>query len=107
MSNEAVLVLGSAGFIGSAIVNRLVDLQYRVYAIGHTEATEQEGQLVRIQGSIEDSRLVKEALARCRYVIYAASRTTPGTSAREPELEVISNLLPLSRLLESIAESPG
>lgn len=107
MTEEGVLVLGSAGFIGTALVKRLLDLQYRVFAVGHREATEEGGRLVQIRGSIEDSALLKEVLPRCRHVVYAAGRTTPGTSARDPGLEVIDNLLPLAQLLKCIADFPG
>jgi UDP-glucose 4-epimerase len=107
MTDEGVLVLGSAGFIGAALVEKLLDLRYRVFAVGHREATEQGGRLVQFRGSIEDGALLREVLPRCRHVVYAAGRTTPGTSAHNPSLEVIDNLLPLAQLLKCIAEFPG
>jgi UDP-glucose 4-epimerase len=107
MNNECVLVLGSAGFIGSAIVDRLVRQGFRVYAVGHTEAVEEDGRLVRVRGSIEDDELLREVLPHCQHIVYAAGRTTPGTSARDPSLEVTDNLFSLSRLLRSLADFPG
>jgi UDP-glucose 4-epimerase len=107
MSNESVLVLGSAGFIGSAIVDRIVRLGFRVYAVGHTEAMEENGLLVRVRGSIEDDELLREVLPHCQHIVYAAGRTTPGTSARDPSLEVTDNLFSLSRLLRCLADFPG
>jgi UDP-glucose 4-epimerase len=107
MNNEGVLVLGSAGFIGAAIVDRLIRLDCHVYAVGHTEATEENGRLMRIRGSIEDDELLKEVLPHCRHIVYAAGRTTPGTSARDPSLEVTDNLFSLTRLLSCLANFPG
>ena len=102
-----VLVLGSAGFIGSALCRYLADRDFRVHALGRSEAEETHPNLVRMRGSIEDRGLLREALAACEHVVYAAAMTTPGTSARDPGLEVLGNLLPLSRLLECAADFPG
>ncbi|HOX72954.1 MAG TPA: NAD-dependent epimerase/dehydratase family protein [Dokdonella sp.] len=102
----SVLVLGSAGFIGSPLCRQLARLGYAVHALGRSERTESSAGITRIRGSIEDRRLLREALAACATVVYAAATTTPGTSAGDPSLEVIGNLLPLSRLLECAADFP-
>jgi UDP-glucose 4-epimerase len=59
-----------------------------------------------MRGSIEDKHLLREAISACRTIVYAASISTPATSAGDPELEVIGNLLPLSRVLECAAQFP-
>ena len=104
---ESVLVLGSAGFIGSAVCAHLARLGHQVHALGRSEADGNQHGITHMRGSIEDRELLREALGRCNRVVYAASMTTPGVSARDPSLEVLGNLLPLTRLLECAAEFPG
>lgn len=99
-ASDGVLVLGSAGFAGQAIVRHLAAAGLHVTALGRAERVTREGTVTRVRGSIEDAGLLAELLAGCRTIVYAASVTTPGASAREPVLEVTGNLLPLGRLLE-------
>jgi UDP-glucose 4-epimerase len=66
-----------------------------------------EDNITHVRGSIEDRQLLRDAMARCETVVYASSITTPATSSGDPALEVIGNLLPLSRLLECATEFPG
>src|SRR6185437_15213065 len=101
------LILGASGFVGAALVQRLVQQGKHVIALGHAEAIEHQGKLVRVRGTIEDCELLKALVPECSHVVHAASRTTPGTSAHEPELEILSNLLPLGNLLKCMAGFPG
>ena len=103
---ESVLVLGSAGFIGSALCSHLAGLGHDVYAFGRSEGDGIQAGITHIRGSIEDRQLLRDALTRCSSVVYAASVTTPGVSARDPSLEILGNLLPLTRLLECAADFP-
>lgn len=102
----STLVLGSAGFIGSALCSHLARLGHQVIALGRSETDNTVEGITHIRGSIEDRHLLRDALARCNTIVYAASVTTPGVSAKDPSLEVIGNLLPLSRLLECATEFP-
>lgn len=104
---DGTLIIGSTGFIGSAIVERLRSDGHVVYALGRTESRPSDGKVVRLRGSVEDGSLLREALAQCSRVVYSASVSTPGSSARDPALEVVGNLLPLARLLECAAEFPA
>ncbi len=103
---RSVLVLGSAGFAGSAIVSRLVSAHFDVVALGRSEATSRLPGLRRVRGSIEDKGLLDELVAGVDAIVHAASLTTPGASAKDPALEVVGNLLPLARLLESASTCP-
>lgn len=103
---RTVLVLGSAGFIGAPLCLHLAQLGYAVHALGRSESNAASPGITRIRGSIEDRHLLREALAACETIIYAAAMTTPGTSAGDPALEVLGNLLPLSRVLECAADFP-
>jgi len=101
-----VLVLGSAGFIGSAITQQLLATGARVFALGRSETTSEDDRIVRVRGSIENGGLLAEAMAECAQIVYCAGLTTPGTSANDPALEVLGNLLPLARVLECSSRFP-
>lgn len=103
-TNDSILVLGSAGFIGSALCSQLARIGNTVLALGRSETDSVIDGVVHIRGSIEDRQLLRDALSQSRSVVYAAAMTTPGTSAHDPVLEVLGNLLPLSRLLECAGE---
>lgn len=103
---DGVLVLGSAGFAGRAIVRHLAGSGRPIFALGRSERVGREGSVRRVRGSIEDAGLLADLLGQCRTIVHTASITTPGTSAREPGLEVLGNLLPLARLLEQAAAFP-
>lgn len=104
---ESILVLGSAGFIGSAVCSHLVQLGHHVLALGRSEIDREIDGVVHVRGSIEDRQLLRDALARSQSVVYCAAMTTPGTSAQDPALEVLGNLLPLTRVLECSVDFPG
>lgn len=103
---ESVLVLGSAGFIGSALCSHLAGLGHHVLAFGRSEEDGIQDGITYIRGSIEDRHLLRDALSKCGSIVYAASMTTPGVSARDPSLEILGNLLALTRLLECAADFP-
>lgn len=96
---DGILVLGSAGFVGRAIVRHLAGTGRPVVALGRSERVGRAAPVTYVRGSIENAGLLGELLAGCRTIVHVASVTTPGTSARDPALEVSGNLLPLSRLL--------
>lgn len=88
MSREGVLLLGGAGFIGSALAQRL----------------EQEDMTVHIVGRNDAARL-ENILPECGTVIHLASATTPGSSASHPGME-LDNLTLTLRLLELMQNQP-
>lgn len=88
MSRDGVLLLGGAGFIGSALARRLARDQVPMHVIGRHEG----------------DRLAS-VLPLCRTVVHLASATTPGSSAIQPNLE-LDNLGLTLRLLESLQRRP-
>lgn len=88
MSREDVLLLGGTGFIGGALAARLA----------------REGIAVHILGRHNVAKL-ENVLPQCGTVIHLASATTPGSSARHPNLE-LDNLALTLRLLEAMQGQP-
>lgn len=87
MSRDGVLLLGGAGFIGSALARRLKQDGFPVHIVGRHE------------------RDWVSVLPLCGTVIHLASATTPGSSATQPNLE-LDNLALTLRLLESLKRQP-
>lgn len=88
MSRDGILLLGGAGFIGSALARRF----------------ELQGVTVHIIGRQDVERL-EDVLPLCRTVVHLASGSTPGSSAVHPGLE-LDNLAFTARLLKSIQAWP-
>lgn len=88
MSRDGVLLLGGNGFIGSALAERLKRENIAVHIVGRN-----------------DCDLLETAIPGCGTVIHLASATTPGSSARHPNLE-LGNLALTLRLLELLENQP-
>ncbi|SBT07466.1 Nucleoside-diphosphate-sugar epimerase [Candidatus Propionivibrio aalborgensis] len=88
MNRDGVLLLGGSGFIGRALAERL----------------NAERAVVHIVGRNDGDRL-ERAIPECGTVIHLASATTPGSSARNPNLE-LGNLALTLRLLELLQSQP-
>ena len=88
MKRDGVLLLGGAGFIGSALAARLKQEKMRVYVFGR-----------------HDGERLEQVLPQCGTVIHLASTTTPGSSATHPSLE-LANLALTLRLLELLQSQP-
>lgn len=88
MSRDNVLLLGGAGFIGSALARRLEQERITAHILGRHDA----GQMEKL-------------LPQCGTVIHLASATTPGSSASHPSQELGNFALTL-HLLELMQGQP-
>jgi UDP-glucose 4-epimerase len=88
VSHDRVLLLGGTGFIGSALVARLV----------------QEKRIVEVLGHRDVERLEK-VLPACSTVVHLACATTPASSASRPELEQ-GNVALTQRLVALLVHQP-
>lgn len=104
MSQQGVLLLGGTGFLGTALVRRLVREQCEVCVVGRRAFNSTVPSVVYRQAGLEDRAMLRELLPRYRTVVHLASTTTPGSSAQSPVREVEENVLPALRLLEVLAE---
>lgn len=88
MSRDEVLLLGGAGFIGRALAHRLATSDVKFHCIGR-----------------QNIAWLEQVVPRCSTVVHMASATTPGSSARHPELELNTIDLTL-RLLALLQTQP-
>lgn len=103
---EAILVVGGGGFIGSRLVAAFAARGDRVRAIVRAAPPDPAPPGVEYMTEPHTAEQWVKALASCRSVVHAASRSTPGLSAGKASAEVRDNLAPLACLLEALQSRP-
>ncbi len=103
-----VLVTGGAGYIGSHVVDLLINRGYEVVAFdnlytGHAEAVHPKA--VFVQGDLLDAAAVNRVFAQHRFdgILHFASHTLVGESMEKPWLYLRDNAVAASHLLEAAA----
>lgn len=97
-----VLVLGGNGFIGSHILDALIQKGHKVRVFSRTQETYRLPlpEVEYIIGSFSDSPLLAEALEGVDAVFHLISSTVPSTSNIDPVGDIESNLINTVRLLQ-------
>jgi UDP-glucose 4-epimerase len=107
-----VLVTGGAGFIGSHLVDRLVDEEYDVRVIDNLYSGKLEnikrhmesGKVDFVKGDIRDASLVKKSLVGVDAVFHLAAIISVPFSVSNPELTFDVNLVGTTNLLNACSE---
>jgi UDP-glucose 4-epimerase len=107
-----VLVTGGAGFIGSHVVDRLVNDGYAVRVIDNLSAGKldniqghlKSGKVDFVKGDIRDASLVRKTLENVDVVVHLAALTSVTFSLENPDLTFDVNLLGTLNLLRSSIE---
>ena len=90
MEMNKALVTGGAGFIGSNIVEKLVDQGVRVvvldslYLGDESNLSEVKGEIEFVEGSVMDVDTVKEAVEDCDTVFHLAARSSSPMHQEDP-----------------------
>jgi UDP-glucose 4-epimerase len=97
-----VLVIGGCGFIGSHVVDCLLQggVEVRVLDRRPEAFRPPLPDVDYVLGDFADTAQVFEALAGMDAVVHLASTTVPATSNLDPVADISGNLIPLVRLLE-------
>ncbi|ALP62203.1 NAD-dependent epimerase/dehydratase family protein [Paraburkholderia caribensis] len=103
LSGTTIAVLGGGGFIGTHLVNGLLDrgAQVRVYE-REPVAQYRAGAVVPVTGNFVDGSGLDAALAGADVVYHLISTTVPGTSNIDPVGDVQSNLVGTIRLVQKM-----
>lgn len=103
------VVFGGGGFIGSAVVDRLLrdDHSVRVFErprVGRFREFSPHEPVEWMTGDFMNTHDVNDALDGMDAVLHLVSNTLPKTSNDAPVFDVQSNLVPTLRMLETMAE---
>jgi len=109
---ENVLVTGGAGFIGSHVVDRLVNGGYGVRVIDNLSTGKlsnienhiDSGRIDFVKGDIRDAQLVKDCVRNVSAVVHLAAITSVPFSVETPDLTYATNITGTLNLLISCAE---
>ena len=107
---QRVLVTGGAGYIGSIIVDQLLERDYHVFVLddlsaGHPEAVARGASFV--QGNVGNRELVEALLTRERIesVVHLAAFALVAESVAQPQKYVANNVTAARVLLEAVARA--
>ncbi len=108
----SVLVTGGAGFIGSHLVDQLINSGYNVRVIdnlstGNLSNIQQHidnGKLDFIEGDIKDKEQVKKAVQGIDAIVHLAAVTSVPFSVKNPKLTYETNVAGTLNLLASLAK---
>lgn len=105
MPTKGILILGSAGFVGTSLLNRLGNTNHRIFSIStHAQPKGSFPNVNTFVCSLDNHKVLREVLPQCNIVFYFASHSTPGFSAHKSSIEANANLLPCLRFLELLEE---
>ncbi|WP_066514903.1 NAD-dependent epimerase/dehydratase family protein [Curtobacterium ammoniigenes] len=104
----SALVLGGAGFIGSAVVRDLVASRWKVTVLSRTVAPEAEWlDSVRfVHGDASDASAYPTLLDGITHVVFALTGLLPQQSNSAPLADVAHSLTPLLHLLDELRSRP-
>lgn len=105
MNGDKTLLIGGAGFVGRAITRRLLGRGHVVHVLSRRSSPfASHSNLHYLQGALRDVRALRELLGSCENIIYVASETTPGQTAKHPISEIERNLLPTATVIEALED---
>lgn len=104
MNKKNVLLIGGAGFIGSALSRYLIQRDYRLHILSrHLPAKSIHTGSIFHQGRLNDRALLERILPEGPTILHLASSTTPGSSSRHPILEADKNIAPTLELIDILS----
>src|SRR5947209_9863145 len=102
-SNLSYLMIGGNGFMGTHLVDRLLDrgCPVRIYSRSPNRFRAVAQKAEYIKGELGNYRLIREAIEGIEVVYHLASTTLPKTSNDDPIYDVRSNLIDTIQLLRA------
>ena len=103
-NNKKVLVTGSSGFLGSHIVDSLLDTGYDVVGFDIDKPNYHQDLSQFHYGDILDYEAVNSAVKGCDYVYHLASVADIGESVENPDKTIKVNILGTHNLMKASVE---
>ncbi|MDR6843113.1 NAD-dependent epimerase/dehydratase family protein [Pseudoxanthomonas sacheonensis] len=103
--SDAVLILGAGGFIGRHLAESLASDGRRVIAATRRPEGFANPLIANVVSAFSTRNDFAELLEDCTHIIHAASSSTPGSSATQPQLD--GNLRTTLALIEALQKFPS
>ena len=104
-NGSRLLVLGATGFIGRHLTMRLAETGHSVIAATRTPARFDHPRIRNAVSRWDEASHFAEWLPDCDVAIHAASSSTPGSSAAQPQLD--GNLRTTLAMIEALQATPS
>lgn len=101
----AIFILGAGGFIGRHLANRLANANAPVIAATRHPVAFDNEYVRNVVAPWDDRAQFAQWLPQCRAIVHAASSSTPGSSAAQPQLD--GNLRTTLAMIEALQETPA
>lgn len=107
LTTKPILVTGASGFIGSNLVNKLLELGFTVRGFDRFKPTYSinSSRYEFVEGDFLNSDDIKSAMAGCNIVYHLVSMTLPAESNKNPLFDVRSNVSGTVNFLDIAVES--
>lgn len=102
--SDAILILGASGFIGRSLSEAIARTGTKVIAATRQPTTFDHPGISNAVAAFDTADQFSPLLAHSRAVIHAASSSTPGSSAAQPQLD--GNLRTTLALIEALQDRP-
>lgn len=103
--SDAIFILGAGGFIGGNLAKCLASQGHEVIAATRRPIEFQHPLIKNVIDRWDGKRQFSRWLPWCRAIVHAASSSTPGSSAAQPQLD--GNLRTTLALVEALQEFPN
>lgn len=105
MTEPQIMVLGAAGFIGRRLAESLAAQDIDVIAATRRPAVFNHPGIRNVVAPHDDAAQFAQLVPKCGAVVHAASASTPGSSAAQPQLD--GNLRTTLALIEALQLAPA
>lgn len=101
--NDSIFILGAGGFIGRRLAETLAKSGTSVVAATRRPTVFSDPLITNVFASFDAADQFAATLAGCRAIVHAASASTPGSSAAQPQLD--GNLRSTLAMIEALQDT--
>ena len=102
---DAIFLLGAGGFIGRHLAKRFANTGVPVIAATRSATHFEHAGIRNVVAAWDDQAHFAQWLPQCSAIVHAASSSTPGSSAAQPQLD--GNLRTTLAMIEALQDTPA